>query len=195
MSKKLILYSHFWKTSNITKYEVSQHLVLSYRTLHSLNVRKYFVTRTCHKKHLFAHWRNAPFLQSKFRRRRHRMSKWNLPAVSWQLSPRQNYIPEGSFQSQLCFLFRFSIVYIVAVLSAFTKLWMWLLASSCLPVRLPILMQQLGCHRTDVHAIWCLITFLKSIEKNQVSWKSYKNNVYFTWRPMYICNIISLTSC
>jgi len=36
--------------------------------------------------------------------------------------------------------------------------------------------------------------FRKSVEKIQVSLKSGKNNWYFTWRPMYIFDHISLIS-
>jgi len=35
--------------------------------------------------------------------------------------------------------------------------------------------------------------FRKSIEKTQVSLKSDKKNGYFTWRPIYIYNHISLS--
>ena len=156
------------------------------------------MARTCHQITPIRTLQKFPVLPSKFRRRRrrrrrrHKMSKCTLPAVSWRPGRRQNYILEGSFQSPLCFIFRFSVVYIVVVLGAFTKLRMWLLASSSLPVRLSILMQQLGCYRTDFHAIWYLITFLNSIEKNQVSLKSDRNNVYFTWRHMNMYKNISL---
>jgi hypothetical protein len=36
--------------------------------------------------------------------------------------------------------------------------------------------------------------FWKSVGKIQISLKSDKNNVYFTWRPMHICGNISLNS-
>jgi len=65
-----------------------------------------------------------------------------------------------------------------------------LLASSCLSVR----MEQLGAHWTDFHEIWYLSIFRKSVEKIQVSLKSDKNNGYFTWRPIYIFDHISLSS-
>jgi hypothetical protein len=39
-----------------------------------------------------------------------------------------------------------------------------------------------------------LSIFRKSVEKIQVSLKSDKNNGYFTWRPMYIYDYISLNS-
>jgi hypothetical protein len=35
--------------------------------------------------------------------------------------------------------------------------------------------------------------FLKNVEKIQVLLKSDKNNGYFTWRPMYIYDIILLS--
>ena len=56
-------------------------------------------------------------------------------------------------------------------------------------------MEQLGSHWTDFHEIWYFsIFFSKSVVKIQVSLKSDKNNGYFTWRPMYIFDHISLTS-
>ena len=39
-----------------------------------------------------------------------------------------------------------------------------------------------------------LVFFWKYVEKIQFSLKSDKNNAYFTWRPMYICNHISRNS-
>ena len=55
-------------------------------------------------------------------------------------------------------------------------------------------MEQLGSHWTDFHEILFLSIFRKSVEKNQVSLKSDPNNWYFTWRPMYIHDSISLVS-
>jgi hypothetical protein len=62
--------------------------------------------------------------------------------------------------------------------------------SVCLSVR----MKQLGSHRTDFHEIWYLNIFRKSVEKFQVSLQSDKNNGYFTCRPLYIYDNISLSS-
>jgi len=39
-------------------------------------------------------------------------------------------------------------------------------------------------HWTDFHGIWYLNTLRKSVQQIQVSWKSDKNNRYFTWRPI-----------
>jgi len=39
-----------------------------------------------------------------------------------------------------------------------------------------------------------LSIFRKSVEKIQISLKSEKNNRYFTWRPIYMCDHISLIS-
>jgi hypothetical protein len=55
-------------------------------------------------------------------------------------------------------------------------------------------MEQLGSHWTDFHEILFLRISRKSVEKIQVSLKPDKNNGYFTWRPMYIYDNISLTS-
>jgi hypothetical protein len=53
---------------------------------------------------------------------------------------------------------------------------------------------QLGSYLTCFHEILYLSTLRKSVEKIQLSWKSNKNNGYFTWRPIHIFNNISLTS-
>ena len=42
------------------------------------------------------------------------------------------------------------------------------------------------------YEIFYLGMFRKSVEKSQFSLKSDKNNGYFTWRRMYICDNISL---
>jgi len=55
-------------------------------------------------------------------------------------------------------------------------------------------MEQLGSHWTDFHEIWYLSTFEKSVQKIQISLKSDNNNRYFTWRPIYIFEHISLSS-
>jgi hypothetical protein len=47
---------------------------------------------------------------------------------------------------------------------------------------------------TVFHEIWYLSIFRKSVEKIKVWLKSKKNNEYFTWRPMYIYDNISLNS-
>jgi hypothetical protein len=60
----------------------------------------------------------------------------------------------------------------------------------CLSVR----MEKFGYHWTDLHEILYFTIFRKSVKKIQVSLKSDKNNVYFTCRPMYIYNNISLNS-
>ena len=44
------------------------------------------------------------------------------------------------------------------------------------------------------HEVWYLMIFRKYVEKIQVSLKSEKNNVYFTWRPIHILYRISLIS-
>jgi len=38
-----------------------------------------------------------------------------------------------------------------------------------------------------------LSIFQKDVEKTQVSFKSGKNNGYFTWRPIYLFDFISLS--
>ena len=55
-------------------------------------------------------------------------------------------------------------------------------------------MEQLGFNWTDIHEIWCLRIFRKSVEKLQVSLKWDKNNGHFTCTPIYIFYHISLIS-
>jgi len=51
---------------------------------------------------------------------------------------------------------------------------------ACPPARSPVRMELLRSHRTDIHEIWYLNIFRKSIDKVQVSLKPDKNNGYFT---------------
>jgi hypothetical protein len=53
---------------------------------------------------------------------------------------------------------------------------------------------KLGCHWTDFHEILYSSIFRKSVQKIQVSLKSCKNEGYFTLRPLYIYDNISLNS-
>jgi hypothetical protein len=69
-----------------------------------------------------------------------------------------------------------------------------LLACHVCPLRSSVCMEQLGFHWADIHEIWYLRGFRKSVEKLQVSLKYYKNNGYFTWRRIYISGNISLNS-
>jgi len=64
----------------------------------------------------------------------------------------------------------------------------------CLSVRLFIRMEQLGFHWTDLREILCLNICRKPVEKIQDLLKSDKKPGYFTWRPIYIFDHISLTS-
>ena len=65
-----------------------------------------------------------------------------------------------------------------------------ILVPSCLSVRT----ERLGSQCKDFHDIWCLRIFRKSLEKIQVSLKSDRNNRYFTWRLIHICDHVSLSS-
>jgi hypothetical protein len=60
--------------------------------------------------------------------------------------------------------------------------------SACPSVRI----KQLGSHWTDFHEIWYLIIFRNYVEKIQFSLKCDNNNVYFTWRRMYIYDSTSV---
>jgi len=55
-------------------------------------------------------------------------------------------------------------------------------------------MEQLGSHYTDFHEILYPSIFRKIAEKIHVSVISEKNNSYFTRRPIYIFDNISLRS-
>ena len=68
--------------------------------------------------------------------------------------------------------------------------WKWrLLVTSCLSVR----MEYLGFQSTDLHEIWYLSIFRKSVEKFKVLLKSDKNNWYFKWSRMCVYGNISLS--
>jgi hypothetical protein len=62
--------------------------------------------------------------------------------------------------------------------------------SVCLSVHV----EQLGSQWTDFHEILYLNVFRKSVEKIRVLLKSEENNGYFTWRPIYTFDHISLSS-
>ena len=53
-------------------------------------------------------------------------------------------------------------------------------------------MEPLISNWTDFHENWYWVFFFKSVNKFQVSLKYNKNNGYFTWRPTYISDNISL---
>ena len=60
-------------------------------------------------------------------------------------------------------------------------------------VHLSVRMEQLGFHWMDFNETW-YVFFQKSVKKIQALLKSEKNNVYFTWKPIYIFDHISLSS-
>jgi hypothetical protein len=66
--------------------------------------------------------------------------------------------------------------------------------SVCMSVRPSARMEQLRSHWTDVTEIWYLSSFLKSVEKIQVSLKSEKNNEYFTRQSLHTYDNISQNS-
>jgi len=57
-----------------------------------------------------------------------------------------------------------------------------------------ICLELLASHWTDFHEIWYLNIFRNTVEKIQVSLKSDKNTGCITWRSLYVCNNISLSS-
>jgi hypothetical protein len=61
-------------------------------------------------------------------------------------------------------------------------------------VRLSVGMEQLGSHSTDFLEIWYLSTDRKSVEKTQVLLKYDEDDVYFTWKRVYIYDDISLNA-
>jgi hypothetical protein len=54
--------------------------------------------------------------------------------------------------------------------------------------------EQIGSHWTDFREVWCVWIFVKSVKKIQVSLKNDKNSEYFTWKPVYAYDNISLNS-
>jgi hypothetical protein len=62
------------------------------------------------------------------------------------------------------------------------------------PSRKSVLMEQLSSNWTDFHEDLHLSVCRKYVEKIQVSLKSEKNKVYFTLRPIYTFDRISLNS-
>jgi hypothetical protein len=54
---------------------------------------------------------------------------------------------------------------------------------------------KIGSHLKDFREICYLSIFRKYVEKIQVSLKSDRSNGYFTWRPMYVFDHISVNSC
>ena len=56
--------------------------------------------------------------------------------------------------------------------------------SLVMSVRLSIRTEQLGSYWTDYNEIWYLNIFRKSVDKTRISFKSDKNNGYFTWGAM-----------
>jgi hypothetical protein len=82
---------------------------------------------------------------------------------------------------------------ITTFLCAFAK-FRKAIISLAMSVRPSVRMKQLNSHWTDFHEIWYLHIFRKPVEKIQGSLKSNKNNGYFTWRPIYIFDHISLSS-
>jgi hypothetical protein len=54
--------------------------------------------------------------------------------------------------------------------------------------------EQLGCHEKDCHEILHLMIFRNSGDKIHVSLKSDKNKGYFTLRPIYVFDHVSLSS-
>jgi hypothetical protein len=61
-------------------------------------------------------------------------------------------------------------------------------------VRPSVHMGKLGSYWMDFHEILYLNSFRKSVHMTQVVLKSDDDNEYFTWRPMYIYDNISLNS-
>jgi hypothetical protein len=67
------------------------------------------------------------------------------------------------------------------------------LLNICPSVHPSVRMEQLSSHGTGFHEIWYNCCSRKSAEKIQISLKSNKSNGYFTWRPLYVFDHISLS--
>jgi hypothetical protein len=77
-------------------------------------------------------------------------------------------------------------VHILGTFANLQKVAVSFMMSVCLPAN----MEQLGLHWTDFHKIWYLSIFKKFVQKMKISLKC--DNRYFTWRPTYIDDHISL---
>jgi hypothetical protein len=64
----------------------------------------------------------------------------------------------------------------------------------CVPVCLFARMEQIGSNWTDFHEICFVRICQKSVQKIQVPLKSEENNGYFSWKPLYINDNITLSS-
>jgi hypothetical protein len=109
-----------------------------------------------------------------------------------------------SFHWQVTFVFASSPHYRVKFLA---EKW-FLLSTSSKFLKLPISfiipfflsaypsvrMEKIGSHWTDFHEILYLSPFKDSVETIKFSLNSDRNNVYFTWRPIYLCDNISMNS-
>jgi len=71
------------------------------------------------------------------------------------------------------------------IFSAFTEFGKATI-SFVISVRPFVRMEKLNSHWTDFHEVLYLSIFRKYIDKIQVSLKYDNNNVYSTWRPIYI---------
>jgi hypothetical protein len=92
--------------------------------------------------------------------------------------------------SYQCFCFLYS-----PLLVTFAKLrkpTVSFVMSICLSVRLSVEIEQFGLHWKDCNNIWYLNIFRKSVEKIQVLLKSNEINGYFSWKPMYVYDHITL---
>ena len=86
------------------------------------------------------------------------------------------------------------LAYRIAIFRHFAKLWKVTVSFACLSVHPSfspsVHMQQLGSHQMDFYEIWYVSIFCKFPEKIQDSLKSDKNNMYFTWKTIYILDRI-----
>jgi len=127
----------------------------------------------------------------------------------WRNAPSRRYITirtkHGSvFKAKLYWveIFAFLTIPLISFLCAFAislianiSFVMYDFPSVCMFVFACVRMEQIRSHSMDLHKIWCLGVFRKSVEEVQVSLKSDKINGYFTWRQLYIYCNISLNSC
>ena len=108
----------------------------------------------------------------------------------WDLKICRFYICWGAFQN----IITVAIVCVcvcVCIFGLFRKtVKKRLLASSCLSVR----PEHLGSQLMDFHEIWYLCIFRKYVGKNLSFMGIWQDQWVFTWRPMWICNNISLNS-
>jgi hypothetical protein len=78
--------------------------------------------------------------------------------------------------------------FILVVVEKLQKANISFVMSACKTIRI----EKLDSHETEFREFSYFNIFLKYVTETQISLKSDMNNLYFTWRPMYVYDNISL---